>query len=168
MVWMHRRAPMAMSLMLAAIGGAIGAAAQSVPVTAATHEPVTQREFYSILAVGFVFVLVGTAGVMKLLFGLVVSDYRAIASRMELAVARFEDRQFGHNGDASAHPSVFKPVNDKIEKLEHDLVEAVAECLGHRAKRRSTDPQTGGPNDSGPDFTDASERAVRRAEERKR
>jgi hypothetical protein len=134
------------------IGVALGAAAQDTVQITNISQPVTQREFYTVLASGFVFFALGTAGVVRFVFSISIGEFRQLAKRLEEIVNRFEDRQFNHNESASAHAVAFAPVHEKIERLKHDLTEAVEEAIGHRAKRRSTDPRDGGENDSGPDF----------------
>jgi Na+-transporting methylmalonyl-CoA/oxaloacetate decarboxylase gamma subunit len=151
---LRARAPLVMSVLLIGIGLALGAAAQGTARVTNVSEPVTQREFYSMLALGFVVTVGGCGGVMKFLFSLAVSDYRRVADRMEQAVARFEDRQFGHNADSSAHPAALAPVYARIDRFREEIGVAPEVAVGHRAKRRSTDPRDGGPNDSGPDWTD--------------
>lgn len=143
---LRSRAPLILSLLLVGVGLAMGAAAQGTVQITNVSQPVTQREFYTVLASGFVFIVAGTAGAVRFMFSLSIADFRQLATRLEGIVARFEDRQFNHNESASAHTVALAPVNEKIEKLKCDLADAVEECLGHRAKRRATD-------DSGVDFT---------------
>lgn len=154
---LRARAPLVLSLLTVMVGLALGAAAQGTVQLTNVSQPVTQREFYSMLALGFVVTVGGCGGVMKFLFSLAVSDYRRVADRMEQAVSRFEDRQDGHRTDPSAHPAALAPINARIDRFREDIAEAVEEALGHRAKRRATDPQHGGPNDSGPDWADVVE-----------
>lgn len=150
---LRARVPLILSLLMVGVGLAMGAAAQGTVQITNVSQPVTQREFYTVLASGFVFIVAGTAGAVRFMFALSIADFKRLAERLEGIVARFEDRQFNHNESASAHAVALAPVNDKIAKLKSDLTEAVEECLGHRAKRRSADPHDGGPNDSGPDWT---------------
>lgn len=147
---LRSRALLVLSVLSVGIGLAMSVAAQGTVEVATVSQPVTQREFYTVLASGFVFIVLGTAGAVRFVFSLSIADFRQLAGRLEGVVARFEDRQFNHNESATAHSVAFAPVNEKIERLKSELAEAVEECLGHRAKRRSTDPHTGGPNDSGP------------------
>ncbi len=143
---LHARAPLILSLLVLGIGLAMSAAAQGQVQITNVSQPVTQREFYTVLASGFVFIVAGTAGAVRFMFSLSIADFRQLATRLEGIVSRFEDRQFNHNESASAHTVALAPVNEKIERLKQDIAEAVEECLGHRAKRRSTD-------ESGVDFT---------------
>ena len=143
---LRARVPLILSLLMVGVGLAMGAAAQGTVQITNVSQPVTQREFYTVLASGFVFIVAGTAGAVRFMFSLSIADFRQLATRLEGIVARFEDRQFSHNESASAHTVALAPVNEKIEKLKCDLADAVEECLGHRAKRRATD-------DSGVDFT---------------
>ncbi len=154
---LRARAPLVLSLLTVMVGLALGAAAQGNAPASTVSQPVTQREFYSVLASGFVLVVLGTYGAMRFAFGLSLGEFKRIAARLETAVSTFENRQFSHNESASAHAVALAPVNEKIEKLKDDLASAVEEALGHRAKRRATDPQHGGPNDSGPDWSDVVE-----------
>lgn len=154
---LRARAPLVLSLLCLGIGLAMSAAAQGNAPASTVSQPVTQREFYSVLASGFVLVVLGTYGAMRFTLGLSLGEFKRIAARLEAAVSTFEDRQYNHNESASAHTIALKPVNERIDKLKDDLAEAVEEALGHRAKRRATDPQHGGPNDSGPDWADVVE-----------
>lgn len=149
---LRARAPLVLSILSLGIGLAMSAAAQGTVQITNVSQPVTQREFYAVLASGFVFIVAGTAGAVRFMFALSLADLRHLAERIEGIVSRFEDRQFNHNESTTAHAVALAPVNAKIEKLKADLAEAVEEAIGHRAKRRSTDPHTGGPDDSGPDF----------------
>lgn len=154
---LRARAPLVLSLLCLGIGLAMSAAAQGNAPASAVSQPVTQREFYSVLASGFVFIVAGTAGAVRFMFSLSIGDFKRLAERLEGIVSRFEDRQFNHNESATAHTVALAPVHEKIEHLKQELADAVEEALGHRAKLRATDPQHGGPNDSGPDWSDVVE-----------
>lgn len=149
---LRANAPLILAVLMLGIGFALTSAAQGTVQITNVSQPVTQREFYAVLASGFVFIAAGTAGTVRFMFALSIADFRALAARLEGIVSRFEDRQFNHNESATAHAVALAPVNEKIEHLKQELSDAVEEALGHRAKRRSTDPHSGGPDDSGPDF----------------
>ena len=148
-VRLRARALLVLSVLSVGIGFALSVAAQGTVEITNVSQPVTQREFYTVLASGFVFIVLGTAGAVRFMFSLSIADFRQLAGRLEGVVARFEDRQFNHNESATAHTVAFAPVNEKIERLKSELAEAVEECLGHSAKRRASDPEGFGATSGG-------------------
>ena len=138
---LRARAALVLSILSLGIGLAMSAAAQGQVQITNVSQPVTQREFYTVLASGFVFIVAGTAGAVRFMFSLSIGDFKRLAERLEGIVSRFEDRQFNHNESATAHTVALAPVHEKIEHLKQELADAVEEALGHRTKRRSTDPE---------------------------
>jgi hypothetical protein len=80
-----------------------------------------------------------------------------------------------HDPHPDASERLHEPLQEAIDEIERELSEFVIWCQKNgcphamRAKRRSTDPQTGGLNDTGPDLSDVAKRAeyrTRKAGER--
>lgn len=163
MVALHRRALLVLSLIASAIGAAIGAAAQGTVVLTNVPQPVTHVEMYVTLATVLSFGGLGFAGVLAWILSWDRAATRATLAEFKEVAAGFHDALLTHNERRDAHYEAshanHDPMDRRIAAIEAELADAIEKCLVRRLsedcpreKRRATDPHTGGPNDSGPDF----------------